>query len=112
MKYCIFHVQITDSSCSCSYLILYLLGGGFSLYVLAQVYMDFIQSIASGATGRNLRNSSAESRHSGAAIKERRQLERAFADSLRECFSDPAIVTLVRRATHLRLKQQNRRSDK
>jgi hypothetical protein len=80
---------------------------------MVQVYLDFIQSIASGATGRNLRSSKEESRRSGGAFtKERRQLERAFADSLRECFSDPAIVSLVRRATHLRLKQQNRRSDK
>ena len=37
----------------------------------------------------------------------RQLLEKAFADSLRECFSDPAIVALLRRATQLRLRQRH-----
>jgi hypothetical protein len=80
---------------------------------ILKVYIDFIQSIAAGTTGRRGGVGSSSARVDGAggiggaATKERRRLERAFADSLRECFSDPAIISLVRRATHLRLKQQD-----
>ena len=33
------------------------------------------------------------------------RLQRALADSLRECFSDPTIVGLVKQATSLRLRE-------
>ena len=62
------------------------------------VYMEFISDLASVTKGAR------EGR--GKKWAERRVLERAFADALRECFSDPSIIALLRRATTLRLRQQ------
>ena len=64
-----------------------------------QVYMHFIQSLTQITQQR-------ERPHRNSTSKDRRLLEKAFADSLRECFSDPSIISLLRRATKLRLKQR------
>jgi hypothetical protein len=57
------------------------------------IYMHFIRSMSLATQEKgNLKGDTDE-------------IEKAFADSLRQCFSDPSIISLLRRATLLRIRQ-------